>query len=95
MKRGSSFSPAPPRAPAEHGTDALVVFGILVSLGFIGGSALLNYRMGFHSADNDTDGMIYGGLAAAGDGLKALSPFVAAWSRTSRWKPRAPRKRNA
>lgn len=84
MKRGSSSSPAPPRASADRATDALVVFGILVSLTFIGGSALLNYRMGFHSADNDVDGNIYGGLAAAGDGLKALSPFVAAWG----WKHR-------
>jgi hypothetical protein len=57
---------------------------VLVSLVFIGGSALLNFRMGYTAADNATDGKIYGSLAAAGDGLKAVSPFVAAYG----WKHR-------
>ncbi|MBS0232548.1 MAG: hypothetical protein JSR99_03570 [Proteobacteria bacterium] len=83
-KRGSSSLPAPRRASADYATGALVVLGISASLVFIGGSALLNYRMGFASAGNDIDGTIYGGLAAAGDGLKALCPFVAAYG----WKTR-------
>jgi hypothetical protein len=56
--------------------------GILASLVFVGGSAMLNYRMGYTSADNPTDGTIYGSLAAAGDGLKAMAPFAAAYA----WK---------
>lgn len=40
--------------------------------------------MGYGSACNPTDGTIYGSLAAAGDGLKTLSPFVAAYG----WKHR-------
>lgn len=84
MKPGSSSWPGPPRERADHITNALVVFGILVSCVFVAGSALLNFRMGFTSADNDTDGKIYGSLAAAGDGLKALSPFVMAYG----WKHR-------
>jgi hypothetical protein len=80
MKPGSSSLQAPPRAPVDYVTHALVVFGILISSVFIAGSALLNFRMGFTSADNPTDGTIYGGLAATGDGLKALSPFVAGYA---------------
>jgi len=78
-KPGNSSSPAPTLASADFITNALVVLGIVASLTFIGGSALLNYRMGYTSADNPTDGIVYGSLAAAGDGLKALSPFVAAY----------------
>lgn len=78
-KRGNSSSRVPPRASGDLVTNLLVLAGILASLTFIAGSALLNYRMGYGSAGNDTDGRIYGSLAAAGDGLKALSPFVAAW----------------
>jgi hypothetical protein len=83
-KPGNSSLPAPRRGSGDAVVDALVVFGILVSLVFIGGSALLNFRMGFTSADNATDGTVYGILAAAGDGLKALAPFIAACG----WKHR-------
>lgn len=84
MKPGSSSSPAPAKGPGDRAADALVVLGIAASLVFIVGSALLNYRMGYASAGNPVDGTIYGGLAAAGDALKALSPFVAA----SAWRRR-------
>lgn len=82
-KPGSSSLPAPPRDGADLSAHALAVVGILASLVFVGGSAMLNYRMGFTSADNVTDGTIYGSLAAAGDGLKAMAPFAAAcaWKR--------------
>lgn len=79
-KPGNSSSLAPKRASADVATNALVVLGIVASLVFVSGSALLNYRMGYTSADNPTDGIVYGSLAAAGDGLKALSPFIAAYA---------------
>lgn len=65
-------------------TNCLVVFGVLVSLGLIGVSALLNFRMGFRSADTVFDGWIYGSGAAFADGLKALAPFVLLWG----WRER-------
>jgi hypothetical protein len=60
------------------------VFGVLVSLGLIGVSALLNFRMGFRSADTVFDGWIYGSGAAFADGLKVLAPFVLLWG----WRER-------
>lgn len=83
-KPGSSSLPAPPPVPVDFGTNALVMLGIVASLTFIAGSAVLNYRMGYNSAGNATDGTIYGALAAAGDGLKAVSPFAAGYA----WKKR-------
>lgn len=54
------------------------MIGIIASLCLITVSALLNYRMGFRSADTDLDGYLYGGGAAAGDILKAIAPFMVA-----------------
>jgi len=65
-------------------TNCLVVFGVLVSLGLIGVSALLNFRMGFRSADTVFDGWVYGLGAAFADGLKAVAPFVLLWG----WRER-------
>lgn len=65
-------------------TDVFVVFGILFSLGMIGISAVLNFRMGYRMADTELDGWIYGTGAALGDGLKALIPFAMWWA----WKQR-------
>lgn len=83
-KPGSSSLPAPPGGGADLAANALVAVGILASLVFVGGSAMLNYRMGYTSADNPADAAIYGSLAAAGDGLKAMAPFAAAYA----WKGR-------
>lgn len=59
--------------------DAVVVFGILVSIGLIAVSVALNVRMGYRSADSDVDGKLYGLGAGLGDCLKAISPFMASW----------------
>jgi hypothetical protein len=68
-------------APAANGwvTDILVVLGIAVSLGLIAISAVLNFRVGYRTADNEFDGLVYGLAAALADGLKAIAPFVAGW----------------
>lgn len=64
----------------------LAVVGVAASLVFVVGSAVLNYRMGFTSATNGVDGVVYGSLAAAGDGLKAVAPFGAAYAwRRRQW----------
>ena len=60
-------------------THAIVVVGIIVSLGLIVISAILNFRMGYRSADTELDGWVYGLGAGLGDGLKAISPFMLAW----------------
>lgn len=60
--------------------DAVVIFGILVSLGLIAVSVALNFRMGFRSADTELDGKLYGAGAAFGDCLKAIAPFMVSWS---------------
>lgn len=59
--------------------DAVVVFGIVVSLGLIAVSVALNFRMGFRSADTELDGKLYGAGAACGDCLKAIAPFMMSW----------------
>ncbi|WP_414462360.1 hypothetical protein [Hyphomicrobium sp. DY-1] len=50
-----------------------------VSLGLIAVSAVLNFRMGYRSADTEFDGLVYGIGAGLGDGLKAISPFMGFW----------------
>lgn len=59
--------------------DLLVGLGIVVSLGLIAVSAMLNYRIGYRAADTEIDGMIYGSGAALCDVLKAMCPFIVAW----------------
>jgi hypothetical protein len=58
----------------------VVVFGIIVSLGLIAVSVALNVRMGYRSADSETDGRLYGIGAGLGDCLKAIAPFMLSWS---------------
>ncbi len=53
----------------------------MVSFGLIATSVVLNYRMGFSSAGNAVDGVVYGTAAGLGDGLKALCPFAMFWGR--------------
>lgn len=65
-------------------TGVVVGLGVLVSLGLIGVSAILNFRMGFHSAEGGVDGYVYGVGAACGDGLKAMAPFMGHWAMTVR-----------
>ena len=48
----------------------------LVSLGLVGVSAVLNFRMGYRSADTEFDAMVYGLGAGLGDTLKAMAPFM-------------------
>jgi len=62
----------------------VVVFGVVVSLCLISVSAVLNYRMGFHSGAGGLDGVVYGIGAASGDVLKAMSPFMGHWGRKNR-----------
>jgi len=57
----------------------LVVAGIVVSLGLIVVSAILNFRMGFRSADDEFDGWVYGLGGGLGDCLKAMAPFAMVW----------------
>ena len=59
--------------------DALVVGGVIASIGLIVVSVALNYRMGFRSADNAFDATLYGAGSALGDCLKAIAPFMVAW----------------
>lgn len=69
------------RGDGSHswGVHAVVILGIGVSLGLVAVSALLNFRMGYRSADGHFDGMVYGLGAGLGDGLKAISPFMMFW----------------
>ena len=61
-------------------TDGLVVVGIACSIGLIILSAVINFRLGYRSADTEFDGWIYGlGLGLA-DVVKALTPFFIAWA---------------
>lgn len=55
------------------------MLGVCTSLGLIAVSVLLNFRMGYRSADTELDGWIYGLGAGLGDALKAISPFMAAY----------------
>lgn len=79
-------SRAAPNASVERDlvADTLVIIGCALSLGLVGVSAFLNFRMGFRSADTEVDGWAYGLAAGMGDGLKALAPFVMYWG----WKKR-------
>jgi hypothetical protein len=70
-------------APANHWlTEAMVLIGIVVSLVLIVGSVILNFRVGYRSADTELDAWLYGCCAGAADGLKAVAPFAAYWG----WK---------
>lgn len=60
--------------------DAVVVIGIVASVGMIGVSVALNARMGYGSADTDVDGKLYGAGAGLGDCLKAMAPFMLGWA---------------
>lgn len=59
--------------------NTLVVIGIAVSLGLIAVSAVLNFRVGYRTADTEFDGWVYGLGAGMADALKAIAPFVAFW----------------
>lgn len=65
--------------PRSLVVDAVVLFGIVVSLGLIAVSVALNFRMGLRSADTELDGKLYGAGAAFGDCLKAIAPFMMSW----------------
>lgn len=65
------------RKPADSlAVNAVVLVGVVVSVGLIAVSALLNFRMGYRSADTEFDGLVYGAGAGLGDALKAISPFM-------------------
>lgn len=64
-------------APIDHVAVTLAIIGVTVSLGLIVISAVLNFRMGYRSADTQFDGYVYGLGAGLGDALKAISPFMA------------------
>lgn len=79
-KRGTRSKRAQGAAGARNLTaDAVVVFGILVSVGLIAVSVALNVRMGYRSGDSDFDGKLYGLGAGLGDCLKAIAPFMMSW----------------
>lgn len=61
-------------------TNAVVLGGVLLSLGLIAVSATLNFRMAYRMGDSVLDGWIYGGGAATADVLKALLPFCIWWA---------------
>jgi hypothetical protein len=56
--------------------DAAAVTGIVASVGLIGISVVLNFRIGYRSADPEFDRLLYGTAAAMADGLKAVAPFA-------------------
>jgi hypothetical protein len=62
-------------------TNVLVTLGITVSLGLMAISAVLNFGVGYTTADAEFDGLVYRLSAAMADGLKAIAPFVAGWGR--------------
>lgn len=76
--RRSTSAPIGLTGEIDLTTKLLVGLGVLVSIGLMVVSALLNYRMGYRSADTELDGLIYGAGAAMGDGLKAIAPFMIA-----------------
>lgn len=57
-------------------TDLAVWFGIVVCVGLIAISAVLNFRVGYRSADTRFDAWVYGIGVALIDVLKAGLPFV-------------------
>jgi hypothetical protein len=63
-------------------TEVMIILGIIVSLVLIAGSVILNFRVGYRSADTELDAWVYGCCAGAADGLKAVAPFAAYWG----WK---------
>lgn len=75
--RPSLHAPKNSEVRESRGLLALIALGVLVSAGLLVVSALLNFRMGYRSADTELDGWIYGTGAALGDGLKAICPFMA------------------
>ncbi|WP_414463404.1 hypothetical protein [Hyphomicrobium sp. DY-1] len=80
MRRGRPWRIARKKESGEGWVPhAVSAFGVAVSLGLVVVSALLNFRMGYRSADTEFDGLVYGAGAALGDGLKAISPFMAFW----------------
>lgn len=74
-----SFGGAQPSDDNRWLTNTLVVVGIAVSLGLIAVSAVLNFRVGYRTADTEFDGWVYGLDAGMADALKAIAPFVAFW----------------
>ncbi len=61
-------------------TNALAVGGVLLSLGLIAVSAMLNFRMAYRMGDTALDGWVYGSGASVADGLKAMLPFFVWWA---------------
>lgn len=76
---GKPSSGARGRPGGDIVVHAVATLGTALSLGLILASAILNFRMGYRSADTEFDGWVYGLAVGMGDGLKALSPFVGAW----------------
>lgn len=70
-----------PRPPESNSwvVNVVVSVGVVVSLGLVVVAAVLNFRMGYRSADTDLDGLIYGAGAGCGDALKAIAPFMGFW----------------
>lgn len=75
-RRGKRLRGARRRSGSSLAVDAVVVVGVAVSIGLIAVSALLNFRMGYRSADTEFDGLVYGAGAGLGDALKAIAPFM-------------------
>lgn len=75
-RRGKRLRGARRRPAGSLAVDAVVLAGVVVSVGLIAVSALLNFRMGYRSADTEFDGLVYGAGAGLGDALKAISPFM-------------------
>lgn len=76
---GKPSSSARGRRGGDGVVHAVATLGTALSFGLIVASAILNFRMGYRSADTEFDGWVYGLAVGMGDGLKALSPFVGAW----------------
>lgn len=79
LRYGTLSKNTPPAASSGWILNSVVSLGVMVSLGLIAVSALLNFRMGYRSADTEFDGWVYGLGASCGDVLKAISPFMAFW----------------
>lgn len=57
-----------------------MVLGIVISVGLVLVSAVVNFRMAYRTADTEFDAWLYGLGAGLVDGLKALIPFSVRWA---------------
>lgn len=86
MRRsGGTSRTASSSSSSELAVNSLVSVGILVCLGLIALSGILNFRFAYRMADTNLDGWLYGLCVGLAEFIKAICPFVMAWG----WRHRS------